>query len=450
VRQYARDRLLEAGEAEAMRRRHRDWFLELAERAEPGLQGREQAVWLKRLEGEHDNLRAALAWSLGGASDPDLGLRLAGALRVFWSVRGHWQEGREWLAAALAQTGPTVSAVERAKALSGAGDLAWYQGDYEGAVVLWQESLAISRELDDKPGIAWSVLSMGQVARLHGEHERANARFEESLSLFQELGIKLGVALSLNYLGFVAADQREYERAVTRCNESLALFRELGDKRGIGFSLWTLGRVASEQGEYERAVSLLEEKLAVDRELDNRWGVAESFLHLGFVASDQGEHERAAELYEESLALFRELGRTSGVAWSLSGLGSVALHQQEYARAATLLKESLALFRELGDKPGIGTRGGLADCLERLARVAVAEGQPERAARLLGAAEALRDALGAPLPPADGAEYQRDVTVIRAGLGEEAFAAAWAAGRAMSLEEAVTVALQEPRASLPS
>ncbi len=185
VRQYAREKLLEARDAEVVRRRHRDWFLALADRAESELLGPQQAAWLNRLEQEHDNLRAALDWSLGSGAI-EAALRLAGALWPFWEVRGYLGEGREWLEMVLAKSGELPVAL-RAKVLQGAGILAWYQDDYERAVALCQQTLALYRELRQKQGMAIALNTLGLIRRSQGLYPEAHSLLEESLSIFREL-----------------------------------------------------------------------------------------------------------------------------------------------------------------------------------------------------------------------------------------------------------------------
>jgi non-specific serine/threonine protein kinase len=355
VREYAQERLGGADEAAAVRTGHLDFFVRLAERAEPEREGSDQVAWLDRLEREHDNLRAALDWAEAQGRG-EVGLRLGGALGWFW-FRSYLGEGRERLARLLALRGSEVRTGARAKALRAAGMLARLQEDYGAARVLFEESLAIFRELGDKPGIAWMLNSLGSAARQQADHGAARALHEESL----------------------------------------AIFRELGDKGGIA---WSLGRLA-------------------------------------WAAYGQGDHGAARALHEESLAIFRELGDKTGIAYSLLGLGDLARAQGDCGAARALIQESLAIFRALADKAAI-----VID-LEGLAAVAAAQAQSERAACLFGAAEALRELLGAPLPPADRAEHDRSVAAAGTALGEAAFATAWAEGRAMSWDEAACVALHE-------
>jgi predicted ATPase len=392
IRQYARERLAKTEEAQALGGRHRNHFLALAEMAEPQLTGAEQARWLERLEVEHDNLREALAWCKAEEGGAEAGLRLAGALWRFWWVRGYLSDGWAYLAKALERSGAFARTPARAKALSGAGNLVWNQGDYGTARTLYEESLAIRRELGDK----------------------------------------LGIAASLGNLGVMAYEQGDYGAARTLYEEGLAIRRELGDKLGIAASLGNLGVVAFYQGDYGAARTLDEESLAIQRELGDKGGIANSLICLGLVAYMQGEYGSARTLYEESLAIKRELGDKLGIAALLGNLGSVAHKQGGSGAARTLYEESMAILRELGDKRVI------AYLLEGFADLAKTEGQAERAARLWGAAEALREAIGSPIPPNEREMYKRNVTATR-----EAFAAAWADGGAMTIEQAIEYALKD-------
>jgi predicted ATPase/DNA-binding XRE family transcriptional regulator len=415
IREYARERLQESGEEEQTRHWHAEYYLALAEATESELGGPQQGEWLDRLEQEHDNLRAALQWSLGqaqanapseglenGESEEseeskgrvEIALRLCGALGRFWEMHSHLTEGRKWFDLAL-DRGLAASPTARAKALSGAGTLARYQGDFARARLLFEESLALRRGLGDKKGIAASLNNLGTIAWGQGDYATARLLFEESLAVRQELGDKQAIAASLSNLAAVSRHLGEADRARRFQEEGLALMRELGNKRGIATSLNNLGGAA--------------------------WG--------------QGDYATARLLFEESLALARELGHKSGVADGLCNLGEVLTAQDEYAGAYPLHVESLKMRQELGD------RWGYAFSLEGFARLAYRQGEAARAARLYGAAEALRQAISSPLSPAD---YEKQVVIandLRAQLGDTDFETAWSGGQAMPLEEALALAL---------
>jgi predicted ATPase/Tfp pilus assembly protein PilF/transcriptional regulator with XRE-family HTH domain len=435
IREYALDRLAESGETETMRRAQAAYFLAWVEAAEPELTGAEQQTWLERFEAEHDNLRAALEWCLGGG-DVVVGLRLAAALWQFWQVRGYLSEGRRWLEEALAwdpEGSPPRTAL-RAKVLNRAGLLAWTQGDYATACTYLEESLTIERALGNQRGIANSLRNLGNVAKDQGDYAAARALLAESLALDREIGDRRGIASSLNNLGIVALDQGDYAAAHTLFTESLTIERQFGNRRGMAMSLNNLGIVAFDQGDYAAAQVLYEESLAIKRELGDKWGIAGSLNNLGEVAWNRGEYAAARSLLEEGLAIKRELGDKRGIAGSLSNLGLVALEEGGYAAARSLLVESLVIRREVGDKWGI------AASLAGLAGVAQVQAQWPRAARLLGAAAALLESIGGRLDVLDRTIYERTLAVVRGALGEEPLAAAWAAGGAMTLEQVVDFA----------
>jgi len=269
VRQYAGEQLAEAGEAESTRNSHAADFLALAEAAEPGLDGPERAIWLERLEQEHDNLRAALAWSQA-AGRVELGLRLVCALRLFWCEHGHLHEGWTWLEAALALNGANVPRSLRAAALNGASIVSSALGEYARAQELAEQSLALFREDGSTGGIAWALTSLGNLAMVQDDNARAYVLIEESLTLYQELRYQWGIAASLGKLGHIAHRQGDDARAAALFDDSLARFRELEDQAGIATLLCLIGEMIHSQGDNLRAAPLLEQSLALFRELENK------------------------------------------------------------------------------------------------------------------------------------------------------------------------------------
>ena len=307
VRQYARDRLEESGGSAAAQERHRDYYLALAEEADPKLRTAEQAEWLARLEEEHDNLRAGLAWSLVDAGST-AGLRLCGALQRFWWTRGHLTEGRQWCMCVLGKAEAVDRTGERAYALNAAGTLALYQGDYSAAKALHEEGLAIRRELGDRSGIAGALGNLGNVAVNQGDYPTAKALHEESLAIRRELGDRFGIAVRLNNLGNVALAQCDYTAAKALHEEGLAIRRELGDRSGIATSLSNLGIVVLNQGDYPAARALLEESLAIRRELGDRSGIPYSLEGLAAVVASLRGSLRAAHIWGATEQLRTEIG----------------------------------------------------------------------------------------------------------------------------------------------
>jgi tetratricopeptide (TPR) repeat protein len=490
IGQYARERLLQADasadgrpEAEAVRRRHRDWCLAFAERAGRELQVSSHRKWWDRLEQEHDNLRTALAWSRE-RGEVVAGLRLVAALGRFWWARGYWSEGRAYLDQFTAL--PPVAtddpewdaACARAMALTSM--LAFYQGDHQGARRLAEESVALARRLNDRAilcqafyHLAWTYY---YVALEGGADLAARPPVEKSLSLAQEVGDPFYLAFSLSLLGRISRQQGDLVTARSYFEQSVSAWRRLGRPYGLGIALLALGNTIANLGDPAAARGFLRESMDLLGEIGHRFGLYAALRFLSYVAVQEGDLEEARSLQEQMLGIAREFGERSLIVETLQGRGQVALLRGEYAAARSLLRESLALSRELdrpalaatslrllgltslkSGEPGAGlslAREALAvsreqrdhhaivQCLDTLAQIAFGQGGTAHAARLLGAAEARREMLRLSMPL-----FHRllsdCVAPVRAALGEEAFAAAWAEGRAMRLEEAMEYALKE-------
>ena len=434
IREYALERVEASGQREALRQQHAAYYLALVEALTPQLRGARHMAYIERLEQDHDNLRAALAWSQMPEGDVDVGVRLIECLWPFWKLRGYLGEGRTWVAGALQRWRDAP-----ARLLPIAGDLAWRQGDYEQAVVLSEQGLALCRALSNAWGMAISLRTLGWVAIHQSDYPRARELLGESLALFRELDDLIDIAHTLNPLAHVAWQEGDYDRAIMLYEEARGVCRKAGNNEGLLWALTGLGDVALVQGDYSRASTLYEENLALARELGYKTNIGASLNRQGEVARIQGNYAQATALYEESLATFREVGDRWNSATVLSNLGYVAQYQHDLLLATARFNEGLALYHELGSKQGI------ALCLTGLAGVAGAQAQPQRAARLLGAAESLREATGAAIEPSDRADYDRNVAAASAQLDKATWMAAWAEGRAMPLALVIAHALNHER-----
>jgi len=409
VLEYARERLEASGE-EAVRHRHAAYFLALAEQAEPQLYRSEQRAWQERLDTEHDNLRAALWWSVVGG-DAAYGLRLGGALWRFWWVRGYLSEGRRWLDEVLRTTAATALGAVRGRALHGAAWLADGQGDIAQARSLAAQSLSLFREADDKSGTAHALNLLAIITADQGQYEHATALAQESLALFQAIGHKPGAGSALNELGIIAAEQGDYARAAALYEQSLAVRQEAGDIRGMAASQTNLARLEREQGNFARAAALYERSVALFRELGGKSDLAAALNNLGEMARLLGDYERAAALSGESVDLRRALGDKMGLGWALADLAHVARHQGDAVRALALYEEALPFCQAVGNK--LGT----AICLEGMAATLFLRGEPERTVQLYEAADALRSAINTPMAPVDHSGHDPIMAAARAALG---------------------------------
>jgi serine phosphatase RsbU (regulator of sigma subunit)/predicted ATPase len=305
IREYAAEQLIASGEAQRLRERHATYFLRFAEAAAPELRGANQVAWLARLEWEHDNLRAALSWTLE-RQDGERAGRLSGALWRFWYMRTHWSEARRWLEQVLAVAGLPDSV--RARALQHLGVLADEQGDTSQALDYYAESLALWRRLGDQLGLAMTLNSMGVAYHTHGDNVRARELLEESLVLRRQLEQLQGVALVLNNLGNIALTQGYFARAQVLFSEAEALDRRNGDTLGVATSLTNLAKVALRQSEYAVAQGQLDEALDKFRAVGDEEGIAESLETLAAVEVAQGWPERAVQLLSVAGGLRERIG----------------------------------------------------------------------------------------------------------------------------------------------
>ena len=394
VRQYGRETLLETHDDAAVRERHRDHFLRLAEDAEPHFWGAEEGEWLDRLEGEHDNLRAAIAWSAQSGDAPAV-LRLIGAVGWFWYRHGHWSEGRDWARKAL-EGATDVGPAARLGALQTSETLATAQGDAEEGVRLGEEALQLATQLGSKREIGRSLYALGHAITVFmGDWQRADTMLTESFILSSEAGDTVTAGSALRFRGIVALRNKDYAQARDLLTKSAALYRRIGYKRGIALAAQTLGYVSYQEQNYVEAGALLQE--------------SETLY--------QGIHD------EESRAL------------GLVALGNVARKSGDLTKAARCLKDALIIQQKMGAK------GRIALTLESIAALSAAHGFMPRAAHLFGAATSHKpEGAGVSLRPPDRNEL---IKSVRAGLGDAAFADAWAVGEDMTLEQAIEYALSE-------
>jgi predicted ATPase/DNA-binding CsgD family transcriptional regulator len=396
LRQYAGEKLAEAGEISATTQRYLAYFLELAEAGEAHAYGREQIIWHDRQEVEMDNLRAALAWSIS-TKNVEIGLRIAAALRWVWEIRGHLEEGVTWFNKLL-PISRDVSPSVRAKALHRASELA-SQLAYEPQATLWvQEALHLARSTHDQWNLAWSLASA--------------AYFTE----------------------------QDSNRALAMLEEGLALFREQQDALGLSHTLRRLAGCAIGHRKHAYAASLLDQALLNDRQAGDKHAVAWDLCFRGVVLWTQRHHpKQVIPLYQESIALFEEIRDVRGRAHSLVMLAEVERSQGNFARSQTLFHETLLLERALGIRDNLALFA-----LTGIGSLEARRGEQDRAARLLGAVQAAlaSGSYNTRLSPLLDV-FDTTVAAVRTQLDEEAFHAAWDTGNIMTLEQAITDALQD-------
>jgi non-specific serine/threonine protein kinase len=394
LRQFAADKLAEAGETNTAAQKHQEYFVALAESGETHAYGREQVIWYDLQEAEMDNLRAALAWSLTN-EEMEMGLRMAAALRWVWEMRGHLNEGADWFKKLLALS-RYVSPLVRAKALHRACEVTNFVGGEALQARLWgEEALQLSRALNDPWNTAWSLSSCG----------------------------------------FAGYHDEKIAEAAVQLDESLSLFRELDDPLGLSHALRRRAIVASYQGDFTYAQNLLDEALTRDRAAQDQNAIAWELSLMGMIL--WSHHHKPAPVIavcQESIVVFRAIQDQAGTVLPLIILADVEQSQGNYGRAHTLYREALLIDQYLNLYGYTEIRA-----LVSIGRMSLAQGQPERAARLLGAARyACTSGYGVAFLIDN---FDEDIAIAHNLLDKEKFDTAWTQGQAMALKEAIVYAL---------
>jgi predicted ATPase len=449
VQAYAQQRLKDSGLAHAVQHRHASHFTEWAESIEPRLRGPQRVKLLESLEGDHDNLRTALRW--GAGNDPAMAYQLCASMSEFWSVRGHAQEGRSLLDLVLAlASSPPLEL--RSKCMFAVARLALLQGDFQCAEVSLEHAAGLSRQVADLMGTARALNGLGLVAMGKGNYQKVIQFLEESRDLATQANEPRFVSMVAANLGMAKCNLGDYESGRRLLRESLAFQRQIGDDNTVCHCLTTLADLAHIVGDYTEAAICQDEVLALGRRVGNQRHVSAALLGHGELAADLCDFDASIKWLDEGLALSRLLGDRYMMAHVLSCRGKVAISQREPLLAQSLLLESYALFRETT------AENGLDDCLSRLVRCCLLQGDVAQAhhflaeliamrdnvsgharaamietassfflaagdaafaTRLLGTAAALRARGSTPLCPADRADHEHVEIETRARLGEQ-------------------------------
>ncbi len=432
LRQFAEEKLREADEFATARDKHLDYFVTWAERANVGLRGGEQMQWFGHIETEHANLRAALRWGINGQR-AETGLRLAVALWFFWFRRGYWREGFEWLKVGIERTEGDTST--RAHAMGGAATLlAQFDSVMAGSYL--NEGLRMGEKLGLQDLVAMLYVSF---SFLEADYEKATELFEQALALLRQVKARNELTAALFLCGDRARAQGDLSRAEVLYQESLDIAQADQNRELMLSPLGNLGRLAVYRDDYERAAVLLKQAIALARAARNRVAIADWLIYLGTLELYRGEYDAAREQLEEALALFRDFGNHMGIAHAYHCLADLALHQGNDKQAAKLVSDSLSMSQSF-----LGNFSNREFTFMRLlivSKLARARQDDEKAAQLLGAAESLREQNGYLLEPLPRAEYEEAIAQVRAQLDPAGFETAWVEGQAMTEAEVVTAAL---------
>jgi predicted ATPase len=471
IRQYALEKLLETGETAQLHERHLDYLIQVAEQGYVELRGPDDLVWMKWLEAEQDNFRAALAWSLESLdADPQRALQLSGALQDFWDASGALKEGRGWLREAL-QKAPATPTLWRVRALNGDGLLCIRLGQEDAARPPLEAALAMARQLDDTTQLIISLLYYADTQRNPGEFRKYMA---ECLALARERDDRYHMAYAMGWDVFwFSADESvalrtlaraleiadgvgnarlralllwvysgklllsgSYGLGISMAEEGLRLSELLGDKHTAAHCLLTLGRAASRQGRFEEAVGYEERSLRIFSDLSDTECHLRALFALAWCDFLTGDLDAAEEKTQECLSISRGLGTDYLFMTSryLLALGQIATSRGDDREARGFLLEA---FDSLDPKMDPVM---LAEFLEGVC--ALPSLTPEGSARLLGKAGAIREAQGFVIPPSEQHLVNPVVERLQAQLSSEAYESARAAGAALTNEEAVQDAIE--------
>lgn len=397
IREYALERLSESGEMPELQQRHADYYIGIIlNEARYGVMSQESTAWLNRLEQEHDNIQAALEWCLKIPAGRELALSVLATLTWFWYRRGFFSEGRVWTDRLLAASNDETIAI-RAAALQMSSRMAMWRGDLKNAVDRASKSLTVWQRLEDEQKIPMSLMETAVTLINVGNDREAHTLLKEAAALFRENNISYFHAITLVHLGNASLGLGKPDEAQEWLNQAHPIFREIGEPWGLSFVLNNLGEVARVREDYERAY----------------------------------------EYYRESEALLRATGDKGDLARLVHTLGYIAEHKGNHDLAEAQFRESLAMFRKLGNKRGI------AECIAGLSSLRANQGKLQTATKMLAAAESLLGASGAAWWPADRVEVERTREILRSGMEEPEFRAAWTAGQSMTLDQVIAFVSNE-------
>jgi predicted ATPase/ATP/maltotriose-dependent transcriptional regulator MalT len=356
IREYGLESLVTSEEDFQAHQTHALYYLSIAEQAASVLRTAQQDAWLNRLESDYPNIQAALRWF----SEQELfeeALRLCTALWLFWLVRDRQSEGYQWGERVLTRSTTASIAPEiKARATYAIGVLADHQGHYQRAAELWEESLKLANQVDDRRGIVAAYNRLGRAAA-RNDPTRAHDLYKKSLTLAQQWNVQYGIADALTSLADEASEPGDFDRARPLLDEALLIYTQLGDKRSRAYCLGGLGHVAAGQSKHAEAYAHLTESLTLYRDIGDRINIALGLVPLGMVTLYLGDYSTAHHLFEESLNVSKELGNQNEIASYLGTLGEIALEQNgEQGPARALFEESLAIFRDTGNEEGIASR----------------------------------------------------------------------------------------------
>lgn len=473
IREHAVERLSLIGENSLARRRHADYLRRLVIEAEKNYFGPTETEWLSRLDYECANFRQALDWTKQ-AGKQSMEIDLIIKLSPFWDARGYWHEGHSRLENLINRLSRREVVAELCRLYLWYGVFSAHLGELIQAEQLLEKGLSLCEKNGDLPCKAWLLYRLGQI---QGVFLKGVEKWEASLEIFRRLDNRTGVAIVLTDLGrntFYMGNHRLCEKF---CNESLAISQEIGYKTGIVTVLRWLGEIARADGHYERATEFFERALKNNEIMDNKFEMINTLFSMAELSRSLGKYDEAIDLYKKHCALCKDLGYKPGIAYNLPDLGEIYRYQGKYDQALDLYRAALILLEEIGDQSRMTwVYRNLAEIalaknqteqakshlhkslgilrehshfmliplvLGGFAQAAIDEGEPERAARLLGSIYDQMQSIQAQISLDDWSGYERRLSEVREHLGESDFSRYLDEGKSLTLEAAVSFALEE-------
>jgi predicted ATPase/DNA-binding CsgD family transcriptional regulator len=444
VREFGLERLAAEGEAVAARDAHAAWYLEQARRFEVGWDGPGQVDWLNRVEADHGNVRAALGWLVDRERIEDA-QDMAGSLMMAFTIRGHYAEARRLYEDLVGDRRGGEATVARAKALLGLSVIAVHQGDAERARAALEEAIGIFRALGDQVHLSVSLECLGMVLGFLGRFDESEATTATQLDLSREIGYQLGIQGGLNNLGLDAMRRGDLAEARRLMRQSVEIARENGYTWGLALGLGNLGWFELVTGRDEVAEPLILEATELLRALDSKRDLPISLADLAEIARRRGDVDIARGRLNEALAIAEDTGNWIAMAAVLRGSADLQRSTGDLVEAAAFARRAFETWIHGGNMVGS------AGCLDTIADIAVAAGDMAAAARLVGAADGVRERAGQERAGSFPGEHEQRLEAIRGALDEGAFRAAWDTGRALSMDETIAMALawEPPARAVP-
>jgi predicted ATPase len=436
TRQYAREKLLDSGEGASVHNKHLYYFLDLAEKADKEIHGPDQVDWFNKIESEYDNILAALGWSVSD-KNTETAIRLLIAVEWIWRMRGHYYETRTWFNAILSLPDIAEYPAIYARLLVRVGRTSWLIGAHQDARAYLEESQSICLKLGDESeqDLAEALDFLGFVDEPVEDHNKKEILYKQSLELYKKWGNKRGMAEVIFHLGILETNRNNVALSLSLFEQSLNLFQQLGDLWGISRVYGTMGGFHLNREDYKKAKAYIDQQLFIDEKLQFRHGHFNALNSLGNIHRYQGNYANAEIYYDKSIVL----ARGYGINWESLAyyhLGMLALHQNDYPLAVNRFTQLFEMDRKIYEK------ASACDLLVAAAAIAGGTNQPERSAKLYGAAQTIFDAIDYRISALDQKEFDRHIQLARDQLGKSAFEAFSNEGRAMTMQQATEYALE--------